>query len=151
MGKNIVVVDIDGTLSRPGERLKYIKQEPKDWDAFYNDCFDDEPVGNIISLVHCIAQRYAIVFCTGRRSSVRDKTVAWLEKHLSISFLIPEYSLLMRPANDTRHDTDVKPELLEVAGYSPDKVAFILEDRSSMCKKWRELGYTCLQVADGDF
>lgn len=149
--RKTVIVDIDGTIAKVGERLKYILQEPKDWDSFYNDCFEDEPVSNIISLVHCIAQRYAIVFCTGRRSSVRDKTVAWLEKHLSISFLIPQYSLLMRPNNDTRHDTEVKPELLEIAGYTPDNVTFILEDRTSMVKKWRELGFTCLQVADGDF
>lgn len=34
----------------------------------------------------------------------------------------------------------------------PDyRVAFILEDRNSMVKKWRELGFKCLQVADGDF
>lgn len=56
---------------------------------------------------------------------------------------------------DTRHDTVVKPELLEKAfkedRIDKSKVLCILEDRNSMVRKWRELGYTCLQVAEGDF
>lgn len=147
--KNVVIVDIDGTISKVGERLKYLKQEPKDWGSFYNDCFDDEPIPEMIRLVDTLCHKYSLVFCTGRRSSVRDKTILWIQKYF------PEYfytqALLMRPNGDMRHDTEVKPELLEVAGYTPDNVAFILEDRTSMVKKWRELGFTCLQVAEGDF
>ena len=37
--KKTVIVDIDGTISKVGERLKYLLQSPKDWDSFYNDCF----------------------------------------------------------------------------------------------------------------
>ena len=52
--KRIVVVDIDGTISQVGERLKYLKQEPKDWDSFYNDCFEDEPIEEMIDLVYSL-------------------------------------------------------------------------------------------------
>ncbi|NMC59217.1 MAG: hypothetical protein GYA51_07535 [Candidatus Methanofastidiosa archaeon] len=149
--KQIVIVDIDGTISKVGERLKYIKQEPKDWDSFYEDCFDDEPVGVILALIRDLYDAgYPIALCTGRRSSCREKTVQWLNKY-DCEYLTKFSPILMRPNGDMRHDIEVKPELLEIAGYTPDKVAFILEDRTSMCKKWRELGYTCLQVADGDF
>jgi hypothetical protein len=41
--------------------------------------------------------------------------------------------------------------LLAKAGIPLDEIAFVLEDRNSMVKKWRELGLTCLQVAEGDF
>jgi hypothetical protein len=149
--KNVVIVDIDGTISKVGERLKYIKQGPKDWDSFYHDCFEDEPILEMVKLVHHLANKYSIVFCTGRRASCRSKTETWLKKYFVVDHLIPYYALLMRPNNDMRHDTEVKPDLLEMAGYTPDNVAFILEDRTSMVKKWRELGFTCLQVADGDF
>lgn len=154
MRKQIVIVDIDGTISKVGERLKYILQEPKDWDKFYEDSFNDEPIIEMLGLVRCLAESYQIVFCTGRRASCRAKTLKWLETHgPTVStynpFRFPQ--ILMRANNDFRHDTEVKPELLEMVGYTPDRVAFILEDRSSMVKKWRELGYTCLQVADGDF
>ena len=57
----------------------------------------------------------------------------------------------MRKDRDWRHDTAVKPELLAKSGINTDNVAFILEDRDSMVTKWRELGYKCLQVADGNF
>ena len=74
--KRIVVVDIDGTISQVGERLKYLKQEPKDWDSFYNDCFEDEPIEEMIDLVYSLyLQGYQLVFCTGRRESCRGKTL----------------------------------------------------------------------------
>lgn len=57
----------------------------------------------------------------------------------------------MRKDGNYRHDTEVKPELLAKKGINPTDVWFILEDRDSMVAKWRELGYRCLQVADGKF
>ena len=149
MSKSIIVVDIDGTIAQVGDRLKYLQQEKKDWDAFYEHCDEDKPIRDVIEMVELFSmQQYEIVFCTGRRESVRQKTVEWLERNL---WLNGNYSLLMRKDNDWRHDTEVKPELLSKAGISPDVVLFIFEDRTSMCKKWRELGFGCFQVADGDF
>lgn len=146
--KNVVIVDIDGTISRVGERLKYLKQEPKDWDSFYNDCFEDEPIPEMIKLLRHLYPKYNIIFCTGRRESCSSKTSRWMAIHTGCLFNCP---ILFRKNGDKRHDTEVKPELLEIAGFTPDNVAFILEDRTSMVKKWRELGFTCLQVAEGDF
>lgn len=149
MSKNIVVVDIDGTIAKVGDRLKYLQQEKKDWDAFYEHCDEDEPIKDIIELIELMQiHEYNIVFCTGRRESVRKKTEYWLFKNI---WCLREYKLLMRKDGDWRHDTEVKPELLAKAGITPDDVYFILEDRDSMVAKWRELGYRCLQVADGKF
>lgn len=47
--KGIVICDIDGTISRVGDRLKYLQQNPKDWDSFYNDCFNDEPIREMVT------------------------------------------------------------------------------------------------------
>ena len=33
--KCYVVVDIDGTISKVGDRIKCLEQSPKDWDSFY--------------------------------------------------------------------------------------------------------------------
>ena len=149
MSKNIVVVDIDGTIAKVGDRLKYLQQEKKDWDAFYEHCDEDEPIKDIIELIELMQiHEYNIVFCTGRRESVRKKTEYWLFKNI---WCLREYKLLMRKDGDWRHDTEVKPELLQKAGITPEDVYFILEDRDSMVAKWRELGYRCLQVADGKF
>lgn len=152
MNKNIVICDIDGTISRVGERLQYLQQTPPDWDKFYDDCFDDEPIEEMCMLVRTLHKAgYTIVFCTGRRDSVREKTEAWIKKYVSEDFVFPR--ILMRPTADHRHDAEVKPELLEMYLSEQDRarIAFILEDRDSMVDKWRELGYRCLQVAKGDF
>jgi len=148
MSKHIVIVDIDGTISKVGERLKYLQQEPKDWDSFYNDCFQDEPIKDVVDLVKAIQSKYFTIFCTGRRESVRLKTEIWLHKQ---DLLLGYYQLLMRKDGDHRHDTEVKPELLEEYGINLNDIAFVLEDRNSMVEKWRELGLICLQVAEGDF
>lgn len=152
MNKDIVICDIDGTISRVGERLKYLQQTPKDWDSFYNDCFDDEPIPEIVTLICKLqAAGYRIVFCTGRRDSVRRQTEAWIQRYTDERIFYPR--ILMRPNDDHRHDTEVKPELL--AKYLTEdersQIAFILEDRDSMVAKWRELGYRCLQVDRGEF
>lgn len=148
--KNIIIVDIDGTIAKVGDRLKYLKESPKNWDAFYDSCFDDEPIMDIVDLVTALEVTCCeIVFCTGRRESTRHVTEQWIEKHFYKLF---KYSkLLMRPNKDHRHDTECKIEQCEKAGIDFNNIKFVLEDRDSMVKKWRSLGVKVLQVAEGDF
>jgi len=148
MKRKVVLVDIDGTISKVGERLKYLQQEPKDWDSFYEDCFNDEPIHEIVEMVKLLYPHYVVIYCTGRRESTREKTLKWLDNYGIGTWC---GNLLMRKNGDHRHDTEVKPELLKEANINIEDVAFVLEDRNSMVKKWRELGLICLQVAEGDF
>lgn len=154
--KNLVVVDIDGTLSDASERAaKYLSQEPKDWDGFYAACGDDKPIKPVIKVVEEFSQTNYIVFCTGRRESCSRDTFKWLYKHVHLhgNNQNPAKVVMYRKDGDKRHDTIVKPEMLrEYLSQHPEyRVLCILEDRNSMVAKWRELGYTCLQVAEGDF
>ena len=148
MKKQIIIVDIDGTVSKVGDRLKYLQQKPVDWDSFYDACFEDKPIMGIINLVQICSLYYRIIFCTGRRESVREKTEKWIKRYC-INIERPE--IIMRPDGDWRHDTESKPEQLNKYGINLNDIEFVLEDRNSMVKKWRELGVKCLQVADGDF
>ena len=157
MGK-IVVCDIDGTISKVGDRIKYLKQSPKDWDAFYGACGEDEPNKAVLTLADSLAVglQYSVILCSGRRESCRKDTVAWLYQYTEELRYVNEFEgLLLRKDGDFRSDTIVKKELLDnylsENGYTKDDVAFILEDRSSVVKMWRDAGYTCLQVAEGDF
>ena len=156
---NIVVVDIDGTITDASERAqKYLSKEPKDWDGFYNACGQDKPIKEMVHLVEVLSDQYGIVFCTGRRRSTDAATRQWIRDNMK-NFRgytrtgIMGLPILYRNDGDKRHDTEVKPELLdEYLWQHPDyRVAFILEDRNSMVKKWRELGFNCLQVNEGDF
>jgi len=159
---DLIICDIDGTIANCSKRLHYIqdkngkKLDKPDWKSFYDEVDKDEPIKVVVEMVNSLSENYEIVFLTGRNESCRDKTRYWLHEHnLSLNNFFPRVynELLMRKENDRRPDTEVKPELLnEYLKDNPDdKVAFILEDRTSVVKKWRELGYTCFQVADGDF
>jgi len=156
----IVVCDIDGTISKVGDRIKYLEQSPKDWDAFYGACGEDEPnqiVLEMIDSLTCCDENspfdYDVVFCSGRRESCREATITWIS--LNSKALLGCCDILLRADGDFRSDTVVKKELLDNYlsgnGYTKDDVAFILEDRSSVVKMWRDAGYICLQVAEGDF
>jgi hypothetical protein len=144
--KKIVVVDIDGTIANISHRLKFCKT---DKNKFFDECSGDKPIQTIIDLIENICDDYDIVFCTGRPDSVRTKTIIWLTFYLKKSFKWK--ALLMRKSGDMREDEIVKPELLVEAGIDFNDIAFILEDRNSVVDKWRELGLTCLQVAEGNF
>ena len=150
MKKNIVICDIDGTITKVGDRTKYIKTDPKDWDAFYAACGEDKPNQSIIDLLLFLSKNCTIVFFSGRRESCRAKTEKWIEAHFPKSFKY--VGLAMRSDGDGRPDVEVKPEFLDgIPDYDKKRILCFIEDRTCMVKKWRELGYTCLQVADGDY
>lgn len=149
MEMKIVLVDIDGTITKVGDRINHLNENPKDWDSFYNRCGEDLPVIPIVNLVKKLSESNKIVFCTGRRESCRPDTVEWIKNYLG--FNEEDYKLLMRANGDLRHDTKAKPELLIKEDIKLDDIEFVLEDRNSMVNKWRELGLICLQVAEGDF
>lgn len=152
-----LICDIDGTIADCKHRLHYLKK--KDWDSFYDACDKDKPIEPVVSMLQNLWPYYKIIFLTGRRTTCRGKTLNWINE-----FVVPErvkntpvqamseYGLLMRANGDKRHDIWVKPELLaNNYDITPDSIAFILEDRNAMVRKWRAMGFTTLQVAEGDF
>jgi hypothetical protein len=57
----------------------------------------------------------------------------------------------MRKYGDFRQDSIVKREIYE-RFIAPDyDILCVLDDRNSVVSMWREIGLTCLQVAEGDF
>lgn len=153
----VIVVDIDGTLSDASERAaKYLDPTGKksDWDGFYNACGEDKPIQPVIDLVENLSTFYKVIFCSGRRESCRKATEEWMDKHIHLyGTNLKPYTFLFRKDGDTRHDMVVKPEMLNayLAEHPTEVVSGIIEDRNTMVAKWRELGYLCLQPADGDF
>ncbi len=152
-----MIVDIDGTIANCDHRLHYIQapfwknKEFRDHKSFYEACDKDEPINEVIDVVEKLMNGYKLVFCTGRPEYLRRKTMKWLETNIPRLNGV-RYELLMRASGDHRDDTEVKPELVcGDNGIGPEDTAFIIEDRTRMVIKWRELGYTCFQVNEGDF
>lgn len=134
-----VLVDIDGTLALRGERSPY------DW----HRVGEDVPNPAVVELVRTlyVAKEHFIVLLSGRDESCRPHTEAWLAFNR-----IPSDELFMRPHKDNRKDSIVKKELYHRWVEPKYEVAFVLDDREQVVRMWRkELGLTCLQVAEGKF
>ena len=146
MKTKTIIVDIDGTIADDTHRQHFLRQEPKQWKNYFDNCKHDKPIESMCGLVRTLDLYFNIVYCTGRPERLRAHTEAWLYLNN-----LPLSKLLMRKDKDTRQDTVIKPELIANEMLTTDNVEFILEDRNCVVKKWRELGFKVLQVAEGDY
>lgn len=142
-----IICDLDGTISmfdEKGHRGPYNATKCDEDDL-------NETIARLVCLYdsHDLAQ---ILYVSGREAIYRPQTVKFLTKHGMPS---PEDNrgnyLFMRPEGDTRKDWIVKYELFNTHIRGKWDVEFVLDDRDQVVKMWRQLGLTCLQVADGAF
>lgn len=137
-----IICDLDGTLAHMTNR------GPFDWDKVVND----EPDFNIWEIllrfnnVMPVSKKVQIIVLSGRDSVCRTKTMEWLGM-----FDIPYDKLFMRPKGDMRKDSIVKKEIFDKRIKNKYDVQFVLDDRNQVVEMWRNIGLTCLQVAEGDF
>lgn len=122
-----------------------MKDKP-DWDSFFAACVDDKPIPVVIDLLNYYWPEFDILIVTGRSESSRLDTEQWLRDH-SIKY----GELIMRPVNNREPDHKLKKKWAKEFNWNPNTVEVVFEDRSRVVKMWRNLGITCLQVADGDF
>ncbi|GAB3662414.1 phosphatase domain-containing protein [Glycomyces tarimensis] len=133
-----VIVDVDGTVAVRDQRGPYDETRVA-WDA------PNEPVIELVKVLHRAGHR--IVFVSGRSSASRADTRRWLELHVGV----PIAALHMREQGDRRRDADLKEELYRRHIEPRFEVLWVLDDRDQTVERWRSLGLTCLQVAEGDF
>lgn len=147
-----IIVDLDGTMALMGDR------GPFEWDRVG----DDKPNKAVVQLVQWVfdysklAYEYAtpascpdglkVIFMSGRSAVCRAETERWLAGE---GFW--DFELFMRPEGDNRKDSEIKLELFNAHVRDKYNVQFVLDDRNQVVQLWRNLGLTCLQVADGDF
>ena len=141
-----VIVDIDGTVA------KMINRGPYEW----SKVGDDAPKYEIIELVGKLNQDHQIIFMSGRDSVCRTLTEQWLYRYVmpaleKDSTAFNGVDLYMRPEGDQRKDTIIKQELYEEHVKGKYNVHLVLDDRNCMVDHWRDQGFTCLQVAPGEF
>lgn len=144
------LMDIDGTVADIRHRLHFIKDKPKNWDAFFKACKDDTPFKHMKTIVGALWSVGRVLYVSGRPERCRNDTQEWLKKHGFNTSLFPA-GLYMRADGDYRDDSIVKYELLQkikADGYHP---IMAFDDRNCVVKMWRENGIPCAQVAEGDF
>jgi len=167
----LVLVDMDGTLADVTHRLHHIRPElgeraasagprersaraqrasakpskkKKNWPAFFRGMEKDAPNEVVAEWVRNLKPEYTVVILSGRPADYARQTVEWLRRHH-----IPFDHLLMRRAGDHRPDHIVKRELMHT--LPRERIAFVIDDRASVCRMWRQEGLRVFQVAEGDF
>lgn len=150
--RDIVLVDIDGTLAQSTGREKYLEGEKKNWDKYYSLLHTDCPVTHIFKWVAELSKEYTIVVVSGRGAEWADQTLEWFEKVWKPNPLFPDlevprfpvFQWIFRDKGDRRPDDIVKREFLKLL---PRKPVLILDDRPRVVRMWRAEGLTVIPVA----
>ncbi len=140
-----VIIDLDGTLCIHNGR------SPFEYDKCDTDLVNESVrriLGSIIYEWNIGGVKTKIIFLSGREDSCKDKTIKWLQEKAGIDM---NYDLYMRKTSDNRKDCIVKREIFDAEIKDKYYIEFILDDRNQVVDMWREMGLTCLQVAEGNF
>lgn len=142
--KNVVIFDLDGTISDPSHRLHFVKSKQKDFDSFYAGVAEDKPKWDVINLL--LKLKYdslmEIWIVSGRSDLVRKETEEWLR-----SYGIVDVPLIMRKHGDYTHDATLKRQwLLDGTIPNKERILFCVDDRQRVVDMWRSEGLTCMQV-----
>jgi len=131
----VAVLDIDGVLADVRHRLSYVEQRPKDWDAFFAAAVNDSLLPEGLEVALDLADRFTIVYLTGRPERCRADTKAWLDK-----YRFPAGQLIMRRDNDRRPARSTKLDELQKLG-GPTRVAILVDDDQRVIGAAEAKGY----------
>jgi hypothetical protein len=93
---SIAIFDIDGVVADVRHRLHHLRGHHS-WDSFFDEADLDPLLEEGAELVRAAAERFDIVWLTGRPEWLRDVTEAWMLEHG-----LPCDELYMRPYRDYR-------------------------------------------------
>jgi FMN phosphatase YigB (HAD superfamily) len=149
MKRDVIIVDLDGTLCNSSHRDHLAVARL--WDEFNAACSEDQIWEDVAAVITSMqAQNYKFYGLTGRSQKWHGATVGWLLRngiHLD--------ALMMRPEDDYTSDFELKPKMLAAMfgemRTAKERVLFILEDRDKVVEAWRNLGFRCWQVQPGGY
>jgi len=136
-----VICDLDGTLCLHNGRgpFEYLK------------CDTDLPNEALLQwlLEYKKKEDHRVLFVSGRENlpGVEEKTIEWLEKYK----LMTNGCLFMRPVSNYESDYKVKKAIYEDCIKSRFYIEYVFDDRDKVVTLWRDLGFNCYQVSDGNF
>lgn len=143
---DVIICDIDGTISNLDHRLHYVKGKKKDFNSFFHEMDTDKLRQDVYStLLNAEENGKTIIFVSARPENYRHVTETWLRENVKLRSPLV---VLMRPAKDTRPDTEIKKEIYEK--YLSDlAITYVIDDRPKVLRMWQELGLDTVDVGSG--
>ena len=127
------------------------------WPAFYEACDKDKPIEPVLRQLRLwMVCESNIQIWSGRSESVREKTMDWLDHHVSCDGDYSNFesrNLKMRPIGDNTPDDELKERWLDEAIADGKTIGFVFDDRPKVVSMWRRRGifvFNCCQH-DGEF
>jgi predicted secreted acid phosphatase len=152
MKKDVIIVDIDGTICNSEERLKGVGFDPslppEQWPTEWGDVSKDKPIKEMVELVSYLQYKYQTFYVTLRDEGETEKTIKWLNSHKL--FADEEHVFCVGDiTNKTKDVTALKRNFVDKTLKDlklNKRVAFCIEDSPNMIDMYREIGITCLDV-----
>ena len=144
--RKAIILDLDGVLVNSEHRW-FLAEDGK-WDLFDVLIYRDTTYqwSRIFLQMVQIYNSVQIIIVTGRGERSCSATKGWLQANLH---LFPgKYLLYMRPDGETCADCVLKQGIYELFIRDYFDVLFVVDDKSSNVKMWRNNGLVCLQNAD---
>lgn len=117
-----------------------------DWKAFYEACDKDTPIEPVIDIWNdqiSLGAMHDNQIWSGRCESVRDKTQAWLDRHI---LCVEPTQLKMRPIGDNTPDEELKERWLDEALAQGKTIDFVFDHRPKVVRMWRRRGIFVFDV-----
>ena len=132
--------------------------EVKNWDAFFAECDRDtvnEPIARLFRFYRD-SPLHRVWILSGRSGTEEThmKTMNWLHNNglmPDTNTSCDDWLFHMRKHGDRRPDVEVKLEMIQQNGLTPENTEIVFDDRNCMVNAWRLWGFQCCQVAEGDF
>jgi hypothetical protein len=134
----LAVVDIDGVVADVRHRLRHVREQPKDWAAFFAAAPQDPVLEQGLETVRRLAEVFEVVYLSGRPEHCRGETEGWLRRHG-----LPPGRVLLRPAGDRRPARLLKVDVLDRLALDR-AVAVLVDDDPLVLDAARSAGYDVL-------
>lgn len=135
---NAVIIDIDGTLA-----LRHSDREIYEFEKAGQDEVN-QPVKEITK--RAFEYQDIVIIVSAREDKWKDVTTKWLSDNG-----IPYDHIFMRKTGDDRKDAIIKEEIYNTHIKDKFNVKYVVDDRSRVCQKWRDLGLVVFQVQEGNY
>jgi hypothetical protein len=137
--KEAILFDIDGCLANNSQRIHYLDETPKNYEAFNQEAMSDKPLKDIVFLANLLTTVYyeshqlvKLFIYSGRPEEYRHLTQQWLKLYVPRLYDVSE-GILLRPKGDTRPDVDVKKDMINKLILEGYNIRFSIEDKESVC------------------